>query len=97
MRLCLRKGVRLTIISTAHDGDKFSEDGVSAEPIDEAALIEQRRKRREAIKAKYRGQATPLLVQALQIGPETGSSISDVSEDISKTNASGISLQSPHV
>jgi serine/threonine-protein kinase PRP4 len=37
------------------------------EPLDEAALIEQRRKRREAIKAKHRGQGTPLLVQALEI------------------------------
>lgn len=33
--------------------------------MDEATLIEQRRKRREAIKAKYRDQAAPLLVQAL--------------------------------
>ena len=31
------------------------------EPIDEAKLLEERRKRREAIKAKYRGQSTPLL------------------------------------
>ncbi|KAF8852872.1 kinase-like protein [Acephala macrosclerotiorum] len=44
------------------------------EPLDEAALIEQRRKRREAIKAKYRGSATPLLVQALQLGDKSGDS-----------------------
>lgn len=44
------------------------------EPIDEAALIEERRKRREAIKAKYRGSATPLLVQALQLGNKSGQS-----------------------
>ncbi|TVY50796.1 Serine/threonine-protein kinase prp4 [Lachnellula cervina] len=44
------------------------------EPLDEEALIEQRRKRREAIKAKYRGSATPLLVQALQLGDKTGDS-----------------------
>ncbi|KAL6246986.1 U4/U6 small nuclear ribonucleoprotein prp4 [Rhinocladiella similis] len=43
--------------------------------VDEAALIEQRRKRREAIKNKYKSQATPLLVQALHTGAEakTGS------------------------
>lgn len=35
--------------------------------VDEATLIEERRKRREAIKAKHRGQATPLLVQALTL------------------------------
>jgi len=45
-----------------------------AEPLDEAALIEQRRKRREAIKAKYKGSATPLLVQALQLGDRSGQS-----------------------
>ncbi|KAJ9619093.1 U4/U6 small nuclear ribonucleoprotein prp4 [Knufia peltigerae] len=38
--------------------------------VDEAALIEQRRKRREAIKNKYKSQATPLLVQALHTGAE---------------------------
>ncbi|KAL9009087.1 MAG: hypothetical protein Q9173_005851 [Seirophora scorigena] len=35
--------------------------------VDEATLIEERRKRREAIKAKHRGQATPLFVQALAL------------------------------
>ncbi|KAH8808132.1 kinase-like domain-containing protein [Xylogone sp. PMI_703] len=44
------------------------------EPVDEATLIEQRRKRREAIKAKYRGSATPLLVQALHLGDKSGQS-----------------------
>ncbi|KAL8932855.1 MAG: hypothetical protein Q9216_006642 [Gyalolechia sp. 2 TL-2023] len=50
-------------------------DGAEAEetqpsdqpPADEATLIEERRKRREAIKARHRGQATPLLVQALAL------------------------------
>lgn len=37
------------------------------QPVDEATLIEERRKRREAIKAKHRGQATPVLVQALAL------------------------------
>ena len=37
----------------------------NAQPVDEATLIEERRKRREAIKARHRGQVTPLLVQAL--------------------------------
>ncbi|RFU32179.1 hypothetical protein B7463_g4195, partial [Scytalidium lignicola] len=49
-------------------------EAVEEEPVDEATLIEQRRKRREAIKAKYRGSATPLLVQALQIGGKSGQS-----------------------
>ena len=39
-------------------------------PLDEAALIEERRKRREAIRAKYKRQDTPLLVQALSLKNE---------------------------
>lgn len=39
-------------------------------PLDEESLIEERRKRREAIKAKYRGPATPLLAQALHVATE---------------------------
>jgi serine/threonine-protein kinase PRP4 len=39
-------------------------------PLDEAALIEERRKRREAIKNKYRSQPAPLLVQALHTGTD---------------------------
>lgn len=42
--------------------------------MDEAALIEERRKRREAIKAKYKGSATPLLVQALHLGDKLNQS-----------------------
>lgn len=42
--------------------------------VDEATLIEERRKRREAIKARHRGQATPLLVQALVLDNESGPS-----------------------
>ncbi|KAL2796874.1 kinase-like domain-containing protein [Aspergillus keveii] len=45
----------------------------SIEPLDEAAQLEARRKRREAIKAKYRGQATPLRIQALHIGGDRDS------------------------
>ncbi|KAF7590562.1 U4/U6 small nuclear ribonucleoprotein prp4 [Aspergillus hancockii] len=44
------------------------------EPVDEAAQLEARRKRREAIRAKYRGQATPLRLQALHIAGDTDSS-----------------------
>ncbi|OBU01608.1 U4/U6 small nuclear ribonucleoprotein prp4 [Pseudogymnoascus verrucosus] len=64
------------------------------EPLDEAALIEQRRKRREAIKAKYKGSATatPLMVQALQIGdratPETRSQSEQDGDDQTTRNAS---------
>lgn len=39
-----------------------------SEPVDETAALEARRKRREAIQAKYRSQATPLHLKALQVG-----------------------------
>ena len=48
-----------------------SEKPEEPKQVDEAALIEERRKRREAIKNKYRGQAPPLLVQALHLGAES--------------------------
>ena len=47
-------------------GHKFAQP-TSTQPADEAILIEERRKRREAIKARHRGRATPLLVQALAL------------------------------
>ena len=42
-----------------------------SEPLDEAALIEQRRKRREAILAKHRSGPNPLMVQALQLSDKS--------------------------
>ena len=44
------------------------------QPLDEAALIEERRKKREAIKAKHRGQATPMLVQGLALDSKSAPS-----------------------
>lgn len=41
------------------------EESQPAEPVDEAAALEARRKRREAIRAKYRSQATPLHLKAV--------------------------------
>lgn len=63
-----------TETQSARSMNQIAADDTQAEPapLDEAALIEQRRKKREAIKAKYRGQATPLLVQALQLGSMSG-------------------------
>lgn len=44
---------------------------IESKPVDEAFLIEERRRRREAIKNKYRGQAPSLLVQALHVGADS--------------------------
>ena len=52
------------------DNDRGADEATQlqdTQPLDEAALIEERRKKREAIKAKHRGQATPMLVQALAL------------------------------
>ena len=59
----------------------------NAQPVDEAVLIEERRKRREAIKAKHRGQATPLLVQAL--APNTTHTIDEPHQDVSNHSQIG--------
>lgn len=63
--------------------------GESAEPVDEAAQLEARRKKREAIRAKYRGQATPLRLQALQLGAETDSSTPSADTGTTNNTASG--------
>ena len=47
--------------------------GATQPVLDEAAQIEERRKRREALKNKYRGQATPLRIQALHLDADTRS------------------------
>jgi serine/threonine-protein kinase PRP4 len=57
------------------------------EPLDEAALIEERRRRREAIKAKYKATGTPLLVQALQLGGHSGSSTPALNADSNTASA----------
>lgn len=63
--------------------------GEPVEPVDEAAQLEARRKRREAIRAKYRGQATPLRLQALQLGAETESSTPSADTGTTNNTASG--------
>ena len=82
--------------------DEQSEAAVAAvpeaEPVDEASLIEQRRKRREAIKAKYRSKATPLLVQALQLdgnSPSEAPPAPDVDSSRSQSMQPGNSLRLP--
>ncbi|KAL8685546.1 MAG: hypothetical protein Q9218_007694 [Villophora microphyllina] len=68
-------GFQQTSHSSLKERDLAANDGPRPEqpPLDEASLVEERRKKREAIKARYRGQATPLLVQALAIDHQSGS------------------------
>ncbi|KAL8805800.1 MAG: hypothetical protein Q9182_001712 [Xanthomendoza sp. 2 TL-2023] len=68
------------------------------EPVlDEAALIEERRKRREAIKARHRGQATPLSVPALALdhasAPNPPQVSDNVDEDRGPNQTDDISLE----
>ena len=65
------------------------------ELLDEDALIEQRRKRREAIKAKYRGSAPPLLVQALQLGDKLGQNQSEDGDTPTRSSRSHTQLARP--
>ncbi|CAL8578106.1 U4/U6 small nuclear ribonucleoprotein prp4 [Xanthoria parietina] len=67
-----------------HDGDAVPEadQPQPARPVlDEAALIEERRKRREAIKAKHRGQGTPLSVEALALASQSAANSPKPSAD----------------
>ncbi|GAB1211788.1 hypothetical protein ATERTT37_000912 [Aspergillus terreus] len=70
---------------TVEDSVATSDDTEPAEAMDEAAQLEARRKRREAIKAKYRAQATPLQLQALHIASDRGSATPGA--EVSTSNA----------
>lgn len=65
------------------------------QPVDEAALIEERRKRREAIKAKHRLQESPLLAAVPALAthghPNTAISVSR----LSRSHALGMLIPEP--
>ncbi|KAJ5132749.1 hypothetical protein N7448_006907 [Penicillium atrosanguineum] len=70
--------VQRTLPRRAHFADDVDEPSTSEaveesqpEPVDEAAALEARRKRREAIRAKYRSQASPLHLQAPQVDTDS--------------------------
>ncbi|KAL1958280.1 hypothetical protein VTO42DRAFT_4788 [Malbranchea cinnamomea] len=69
--------------------DNQMEDRLSPEPVDEAALIEERRRRREAIKAKFRDQAAQPHPQVAKLGIETDSAVETPSNDAVKTGIQG--------
>lgn len=60
-----------------------------AEPINEVDALEARRKRREAIRAKHRSQATPLHLKALNVGEVETDSSTPGTEPTSAKEASG--------
>ncbi|KAL9132011.1 MAG: hypothetical protein Q9175_006633 [Cornicularia normoerica] len=69
----------------------------SRKPADEATMIEERRKRREAIKARHKGQATPLLVQALALDTTTAPSTPKSTATPEDDPAQASSLKSPRL
>lgn len=73
-----------------------SQDEQPSEPLDEAAQLEARRKKREAIRAKYRSQATPMRLQALHIGAETDSSTPSADTGTTTNTAPGESILIRH-
>ncbi|KAJ5188510.1 hypothetical protein N7491_004834 [Penicillium cf. griseofulvum] len=66
-----------------------------AEPINEAEALEARRKRREAIRAKHRSQATPLHLKALNVGEVETDSSTPSTEPTSAKEASDSPRASP--
>ncbi|KAJ6143466.1 hypothetical protein N7471_002919 [Penicillium samsonianum] len=66
-----------------------------AEPINEADALEARRKRREAIRAKHRSQATPLHLKALNVGEVETDSSTPGTEPTSAKEASDSPRASP--
>ncbi|TKA69662.1 hypothetical protein B0A49_06254, partial [Cryomyces minteri] len=88
---------RLMIVATAttlpHVGKETrqeEEPQISEAVVDEDALIEQRRKKREALRAKYKDQVTPLHTQALQLRTESEPATpqTDTGEDLSTRSVS---------
>jgi serine/threonine-protein kinase PRP4 len=63
-----------------------------SEPINEAEALEARRKRREAIRAKHRSQATPLHLKALNVSEVETDSSTPSTEPASAKEASGMFL-----
>ncbi|KAJ5750037.1 hypothetical protein N7533_007065 [Penicillium manginii] len=75
----LENQVQRALPRRAHFADEsetpeMAEEPQSIEPVDEAAALEARRKRREAIRAKYRSQATPLHLKAVHADVDTDTS-----------------------
>jgi serine/threonine-protein kinase PRP4 len=65
-------------------------ESVLAEPVNEEDALEARRKRREAIRAKYRSQATPLHLKALNVGGSETDASTPGTEPTSAKETSGI-------
>jgi serine/threonine-protein kinase PRP4 len=98
--------VQQTLPRRAHFADDVDEPSASEtveesqpEPVDEAAALEARRRRREAIRAKYRNQTTSLHLQAVQVDTDSSTPGSTpVAEPVGaqdKTDSSGLSPAQP--
>ena len=78
-------------LSREHHPNPEAVESPQSEPADEAAALEARRKRREAIRAKYRSQATPLHLKAVEnIGEGETDTSTPGSEPASVKEASGM-------
>ena len=75
--LAFRKWAKNLNRSASHASNAHADKAGQAAPVvqvDEATLIEERRKKREAIKAKHRGQATPMQLQVLALDNQSAPS-----------------------
>lgn len=67
-----------------------------AEPVNELDALEARRKRREAIRAKHRSQATPLHLKALNVGDiDTDTSMASTEPPSAKETSGRLLLDNP--
>jgi serine/threonine-protein kinase PRP4 len=69
---------------------KAEQESEPTEPLNEDDALEARRKRREAIRAKYRSQATPLHLKALNVGESETDTSTPGTEPTSAKETSGI-------
>ncbi|OJJ61101.1 hypothetical protein ASPSYDRAFT_56487 [Aspergillus sydowii CBS 593.65] len=84
-----------TNVCSSVNGPAETVEEQPAEPIDEAAQLEERRRRREAIRAKYRDQAAPLRIQALHLSGDRDST-PPTSEAVTPSNETPDSAVTPN-
>ena len=92
--------VAQTNFSTSLHAPKPKEPDIvaAAQPVlDEAAQIEERRKRREALKNRYRGGATPVRIQALHLDGDANSSASGANTAQDDATTPGTLTDTPFV
>ena len=74
---------------TTESSSEGERHDLQSRPLNEAEEIEERRKKREAIKAKHRGQATPVSVASLALAADSVSATQNVKTLVEDTHPLG--------